>query len=201
MNLINSLIKDGWLKTPRIIEAFKEIKRKDFMFKGTKHMADINEALPLDYGQTISQPLTVAFMLEQLKPKPGDNILDIGSGSGWTTALLSHIVKKNGKVTAIEIIPELKKFGEKNVAKYGFENTKFICADGRKGYKKEALFDKILVSACADEIPQAWKDQLKVNGRIVAPVGNSIFTLIKKEENMFEQTEYKNFVFVPLIKT
>ena len=109
MDLINSLIKDGWLKTPRIIKAFENIKRYDFMPDDIKQLAEIDEAMPIGHSQTISQPLTVAFMFEQLQPKPGENILDIGSGSGWTTALLAYIVGEKGKVTAIEVIPELKR--------------------------------------------------------------------------------------------
>jgi len=211
MSLIDSLIQEGWLKTPRIIEAFREIKRVDFLPDDIKDLSEMNEALPIGYGQTISQPLVVAFMLELLEPQPGDKILDIGSGSGWTTALLAYIVsqkgnskfKTNGKVIAIEIIPGLKEFGEKNVSKYNFIKkgiTEFICVDGSKGYKKDAPFDKILASASARELPQAWKEQLKIGGRIVTPIGSSIWLFIKKTENEFEETEFPGFAFVPLIE-
>lgn len=204
MNLIDSLIEEGWLKTPKIIKAFQEIKRADFMPEDMKNLAELNEALPIGYSQTISQPLTVAFMIENLRPEPGQKILDVGSGSGWTTALLSQIVGKEGKIIAIEIVPELKEFGEKNVAKYNFIKkgiAEFICADGSKGYKKEAPFDRVLASAAVqDEIPQAWKEQLKVGGRIVCPVGSSIWVLEKKSEKEFEETEHPGFAFVPLIE-
>jgi len=139
VTLIDSLIKEGWLKTERIIKAFREIKRADFMPEEMRDEAELNEALPIGQGQTISQPLVVAFMLEELKPKPGDNVLDIGSGSGWTTALLSYIVGKEGKVTAMEVVPELKEFGEKNVFKYNFIKkgiAQFILGDGRKKFPK-----------------------------------------------------------------
>ncbi len=202
MALIDNLIKDGWLKTPGIIEAFKKIKRIDFMPEDVKDLTEINEALPIGYGQTISQPLVVAFMLEQLGPQKGDKILDIGSGSGWTTALLSHVVGNKGKVIAIEIVSELKEFGEKNVSKYNFIQkgvAEFICADGSKGYEKEAPFDKILASASAQKLPLAWKEQLKIGGRIVTPIGSSIWLYIKKTENDFEEIEYPGFAFVPLI--
>ena len=203
MALIDSLIKDGWLKTPRIINAFRKIKRADFMPDNIKQLAEVNEALSIGQGQTISQPLTVAFMLEHLQPEAGDNILDIGSGSGWTSALLAQIVGSNGKITAIEIIPELKEFGEKNVAKYNFIKkgiVQFICTDGSKGYKEEAPFNRILASAAGNEIPKAWKEQLKIKGRIVAPVRNSIWVLIKKSKKEFEETEHPGFAFVPLVE-
>ena len=201
--LIDSLIEEGWLKTPKIIEAFRKIKRVDFLPKGMENLAELNEALPIGCGQTISQPLVVAFMIEQLQPQPGEKILDIGSGSGWTTALLAEIVGDKGKVIAMEIIPELKKFGEKNVAKYNFikrGQVQFICTDGSKGYEKEAPFDGILVSASVQtDIPRTWKEQLKIGGRIVTPIGSSIWLLTKKSEKNFEEIEYPGFAFVPLI--
>jgi len=204
MNLIDTLIQEGYLKTPRIIEAFKKIKRVDFLPEDLKDLAELNEALPISFGQTISQPLVVAFMLELLEPKKGEKILDIGSGSGWTSALLGEIVGPLGKVIAIDIVPELKEFGKKNVGKYNFLEkgiVEFICADGSKGYEKEAPFDKILVSATAIRIPDSWKKQLKVGGRIVTPINSSIWLFIKKSDNEFKETEYPGFVFVPLIES
>jgi protein-L-isoaspartate(D-aspartate) O-methyltransferase len=203
MTLINSLIRDGWLNTERIIKAFQKIKRIDFLPEDTKNLAELNEALPISHGQTISQPLTVAFMIELLSPQPGEKILDIGSGSGWTSALLAEIVGSKGKIISVEVIPELKEFGEKNVAKYNFIKkgiVEFICADGSKGYKKEAPFDKILASASAEKIPQEWRNQLKIKGRIVSPVGFSIWVLIKKSDKEFEEIEHPGFSFVPLIE-
>jgi len=224
MALIDSLIKEGWLKTPRIIKAFREVKRVDFLPKEIKDLAELNEALSIGYGQTISQPLVVAFMLELLQPQPGDKILDVGSGSGWTSALLSKIVGKEGKVIAIDIVPELVEFSKKNVAKYNFlapyrtEGSgagiekgivEFFCADGSKGYEKEAPYDKILASASAETLPQVWKEEVKIGGRIVTPIGSSIWLFIKKspsfakategKEAEFEEIEYPGFAFVPLI--
>ena len=216
MPLVDELISDGWLKSPHIIEAFKTIKRADFLPDDLKELTEFNEALAIGYGQTISQPLVVAFMLEQLQPQPGDKILDVGSGSGWTTALLAEIVGSKGKVIAIEVIPELMEFGKKNVERYNFIEkgvVEFICADGSKGYPKHASrpelaegFDKILCSASAPELSPAWKEQLKIGGRIVTPMGSSIWLFIKnppageeKDGFVFEEIEYPGFVFVPLI--
>lgn len=202
MALVDFLIEDGWLKTPRIIEAFGKIKREDFLPENEKNLAELNSALSIGFGQTISQPLVVAFMLEQLQPQKGDKILDVGSGSGWTSALLAEIVGEKGKVIAIEIVPELKEFGERNVSKYNFIEkgiVQFVCEDGSKGYQEESPFDKILASASAWKIPLAWKEQLKVGGRIVAPVANSIWLFIKRSQNEFEEIEHQGFIFVPLV--
>jgi protein-L-isoaspartate(D-aspartate) O-methyltransferase len=227
MALIDNLIEENWLKTPKIIEAFKKIKRVDFLPEDSKDLAELNEALPIGFGQTISQPLVVAFMLEQLAPREGDKILDIGSGSGWTTALLAEIVGERGKIIAIDIMPELVEFGIKNIEKYNFikkGTVECICADGSKGYPDYTSrpelaegFDKILVSATAQELTSAWKKQLKTGGRVVTPIGSSIWLFIKKAEKevaeasphlpphparqgaVFEGIEYPGFVFVPLI--
>lgn len=200
MAFLDNLIKKEWLKTDRIINAFKNIKREDFVKPDLKEVSNYNQALPIGYNQTISQPLVVAFMLEKLDPKPGQKILDIGSGSGWTTALMAEIVGKNGKVIAIEIIEELIKFGKTNVEKYNFIDkgiVEFLCKDGRKGYKKEAPYDGILASASAKKLPGEWKNQLKKDGKIVAPIKNSII-VYKNKEKITEK--YPGFKFVPLVK-
>lgn len=203
MELIGSLIKGGWLKTPRIIQAFKKIKREDFVPEDIKHLAQLNEALPIGSGQTISQPLTVAFMLEFLQPKPGDKILDVGSGSGWTTALLAEIVGKKGKVVSIEIVPEVHEFGKNNVLKYNFMKkgiVEYVLGDGSKGYAKHAPYDKILVSASSKMgVPRELKNQLKVGGRMVLPIEESVWLYIKKGNDKFQTNEYPGFVFVPLV--
>lgn len=205
-DLILVLMREGYLKTSLIIEAFGAIDRKDFVPDEIKDEAYFDGALPIDYGQTISQPLVVAFMLELLAPEPGEKILDIGSGSGWTSTLLAYIVSKKpgGKVFAIERIPELKEFGEKNCAKYNFVEkgiAAFSAEDGSKGLLKEAPFDRILAGASASrDIPDAWREELKIGGRIVAPIGNSIFLFEKKSATEFEEKEFPGFAFVPLIE-
>ena len=201
--LIKELISEGYLKTDRIIEAFRKIKREDFLPEENKAEASVNHPLPIGHNQTISQPLTVAFMLELLQPKPDEKILDIGSGSGWQTALLAAIVGAKGKVIAIERIPELKRFGDKNISKYKFKNVETVLGDGTRGYKKFAPYDKIVVAAAAEiGIPDILLQQLKIGGRLVIPVGKyeqDMVVMNRVAKNDFQEERYPGFLFVPLI--
>lgn len=198
--MISQLISEKALKTPEIIEAFSFIDRKDFVPIEHQISAYKDCALPIGYGQTISQPYTVAFMLELLGPKEKDKILDVGSGSGWTTALLSKIVGEKGKVFGLERIPELVDFGKKNLLKYGFNNYKIMQAKETLGLSEEAPFDKILVSATAQDLPQDLIDQLRIGGIMVIPIKDAILKIVKLSENKTDTQKFIGFAFVPLIE-
>jgi protein-L-isoaspartate(D-aspartate) O-methyltransferase len=200
--LVDELISEGYLKTDRIVDAFQKIDRAQFLPEDLRSQAETNIPLPIGYSQTISQPLTVAFMLELLDPKPAQVIMDVGSGSGWTTALLSRIVGEQGKIIAIERIPELCETGRKNADKFHFvkENiAEFYCQDGTRGFLRHAPYDRILVSAMAKEVPEELKEQLKIGGKMVIPVGNSLWLIEKKSTKSFDEEEFPGFSFVPLI--
>lgn len=200
--LIRDLIESGYLKSDLIVGAFEKIDRIDFVPESSKREAYINSALPIGYGQTISQPLTVAFMLELLQPQTGQKILDVGSGSGWTTALLAEIVGGKGKIIAVERIKELLEIGKSNVAKYGFIKkgiTELRLTNGSAGFADEAPFDRILVSAASQSVPEELKSQMKIGGKMVIPVKSSIIYIERKGEDKFYQEEYPGFAFVPLI--
>ena len=142
-------------------------------------------------------------MLELLELKRGLKVLDIGSGSGWTTALLGYIVGKKGKVVGVEVIPELVNFGRNNIAKYCHElNINIFSAGEVIGYPLNAPYDRILVSASADKISKELIKQLKIFGILVIPVKNSIYKLVRKSSNIDDvlKEEYPGFVFVPLRK-
>lgn len=208
MSFINILTSDGYLRTPKIIKAFKKIKRADFVLPKDVINVEVNAPLPIGHGQTISQPATVAFMLELLSPKEGESILDVGTGSGWTTALLAEIVGKKGKVYGLELIDELREFGEINVSKYNFIKhgiADMRIGDGYHGLPELAPFDKILVSAASLNLPEKLLRQLKVGGRLVIPIGEKketqeIVVIDKIKEGEFTEERYPGYVFVPLVR-
>lgn len=201
--LVSDLLRDGYLRTSVIIDAFSEIHRIEFVPKEFETSADANIPLPIGFGQTISQPATVAIMLELLDPEPGQNILDVGSGSGWTASLLSYIVGSKGKVTSVERIKELIEFAKDNTDKFGYVKNgiaEFYCNDGFNGYPGNAPYDRILVSAMTEDIPAAFKEQLRVGGKMVIPIHNDIWYVEKRSETEYYKEEYPGFSFVPLIE-
>lgn len=197
--MIADLKQKGVLKTDRIIKAFTAVDRRNFLQVEQYAHAYDDTALPILSGQTISQPYTVAFMFELLLPQKGDRVLDVGSGSGWTTAILAEIVGPEGFVTGTEILPDLVEFGRTNLKKYKFTNVEILQAQKDQLGVPEKQFDKILVSASAMELPRELFRQLKIGGIMVIPIGESIVRIEKTKENELKKQEYPGFIFVPLI--
>jgi len=194
-------LKGQGIKDKRVLEAIKKIDRKKFVPKELRNEAYENTALPLKKGQTISQPYTVAVMLEALELKKGDKVLEIGTGSGWNAALIAEIINP-GKVYTLEIVDELIELARENIKKFNLNNVKIIKNDGGLGYEKEAPYDKIILTAACPKIPEILIKQLKENGILVAPVGfrygQNMIKLKKKNGRTYEEN-LGNFIFVPLI--
>ena len=197
--LIDDLVRLGYLKTPRIINAFRKFERKYFVPKALSLMANVNRPLPIGSGQTISQPLTVAFMIELLQPKKGNKILEIGGGSGWQTAILSEIVGKSGHVYTFEIVEKLAKFGKKNIKRFNLSNVTFEHRDVSGGYPLKAPFDRIISGAAFEGVPNSLQEQLAIKGILVAPTKEQDIRQIKRvSKSKFKEEIYPGFVFVPI---
>ena len=187
------------MKTPEIIKAFRRVDRQDFVPEENTPESYDDYPLPIGHGQTISQPSTVAFMLELLQPEEADKILDIGAGSGWTTAILAEITGERGFVYGTELVAELVEFGRENLSKNKVVNAEVWQADIQQlGLPAKAPFDKILVSAAAEDLPQELIDQLKIGGRMVLPILDSIWKIDKMSDEELKQEKYEGFAFVPL---
>jgi len=197
--LVNEMMVSGILQSPKIIDAFRAVDRKYFVPDAIIEHTYVDAPLSIGNNQTISQPSTVAFMLEHLATQEGDTVLDIGSGSGWTTALLCYIVGKQGSVTGLERVDDLVKQGKRNLSHVNLHSHCHIQKAGEKLGLPGKKFDRILVSASADEIPEELFLQLNIGGVLLIPVGRSIFKFTKISEFEVEKEEFYGFVFVPLV--
>jgi protein-L-isoaspartate(D-aspartate) O-methyltransferase len=184
----------------RVLDAIESVPRHLFMDSSFVDHAYQDKAFPIGAGQTISQPYTVAFQSELLDVNKSDKILEIGTGSGYQTAVLCEL---GAIVYSIERQKELFKKTSLFLPKIGYNPKKLIFGDGYKGYENEAPYDSILVTAGAPFVPKSLLNQLKIDGKLVIPVGEKtqIMTLIKRvSETKFKKIEFGEFKFVPLLK-
>ncbi len=201
--LVSSLVESGAIKTAPVKKAFLSVPRELFLPEELRHAAYSDVALPIGWGSTISQPTTIAMMLEALDVARSNSVLEVGSGSGYVLALLSDIVGNKGRVIGMEIVPHLVQTSPGLLKKLGCANVEVICGDGSLGWEKRKPYDRILVSAAAPKIPEALKEQLVVGGRLVIPVGGLPFfqvvlILEKLTAERFRESELGSFAFVPL---
>lgn len=196
---IEQLVREGRIKTKAIINAFFKIDRTDFVPDEFKDEAYFDMPIPIFSGMTTSQPSTIAFMLEKLQPRRGQKVFEIGTGSGYLTALLAVLVGEKGGVFSVEYFPELKNFAESNLRQYNFKNVILLAGDGKDGLLQEAPFDKIISSAEVREIPKTWEEQLKIGGSILTPIDSKIVLAKKVAEDKFDAEFFSAFSFVPLL--
>lgn len=199
-NKLAELLEAKGITDKKVLEAIKTIPRHLFLDSGFEDHAYQDKAFPIGADQTISQPYTVAFQTELLQVKPNDKVLEIGTGSGYQTAVLLDL---KAKVYTIERQQELFKKTKLFFTKMGYRPKKMIFGDGYKGLPEEAPFDSIIVTAGAPEVPKPLMSQLKVGGRLVIPVGvdEQVMTLfVRKSEKEFQKQELGAFRFVPLLE-
>lgn len=197
--LVESLIREGYIKSERVAKAFLEVDRKRFVWPGSEHLAYVDEPLALgDTGQTISAPSMIALMVEVMDLKKYENVLEIGTGSGYSAAIISKLVYP-GSVVTVELNYKLYLFGRKNLKDY--VNVIPVFADGSKGFpmgSKEEIYDKAVIMAASQKIPEDVLAQVKKGGFVVAPVGGRGYQdLIKKWKDGREEN-YGGCIFVPL---
>jgi len=197
--LVDVLVAKG-IQDKQVLAAIRKIPRHLFMDSSFLDHAYQDKAFPIAADQTISQPYTVAFQSELLQIKPTDKVLEIGTGSGYQTAVLCEL---GAKVYSIERQQELFKKTSKFLPKLGYRPKKLIFGDGYKGLKEEAPFASIIVTAGAPFVPKPLLSQLAIGGRLVIPVGDDVQTMtlfIRNGEKEFEKHEFGEFRFVPLLE-
>jgi len=186
------------IKNHSVLEAMATVPRHEFVPENVRKFAYADEPLPIGFGQTISQPFIVAFMIEKLDPKPTDRILEIGTGSGYQAAVLSRLA---AEVYTIEILEPLAKRAAADLKRLGYLNVKVLTGDGYKGWPEHAPFDGIIVTCAPDHIPQPLVDQLRDGGQMIIPVGppgmQELF-LLRKRGTKVEQTAVLPVRFVPM---
>ena len=199
--LINVMQSTGFLTDDKVENAIRNIQRHNFVPDSQKNEAYENSPIPIMKNQTISQPSVVARMTEWLDLKEGQKVLEIGSGSGWQSAILANLVG-SGKVFTVERHSELAKFAKQNLEKLGIKNVEIINGDGNLGLPEKSPFNRIMITAACKKVPEKLLDQLAMEGLLVAPVGENIQSLIllkKTHKGIIEVKNQKGYVFVPLV--
>ncbi len=184
-----------------MLAALDAVPRKGFLPADVQHLAALDQPLPIGHGATNSQPWTVQFMLDLLRVPEGARVLDVGSGSGWTTALLAHLTGPGGSVLGVDVVPELVEMGQRHLAGLNLPWARIEQASpGSLGAPDEAPFDRILVSAEPGEIPAELERQLAVGGRLVLPASGVMWVVDREHDGWHREpvTGYR-FAFVPLV--
>ena len=197
--MVESQLRARGVHDERVLAAMNLVPRHEFVPKEFRTQAYADHPIPIDHGQTISQPFIVAVMLEHLRLQPQDSVLEIGTGSGYVTALLAELA---GKVFSIERHAPLADSARELLAYFEYRNVEILVGDGRQGLPNRAPFDAIIVSAAALEIPPALFAQLRQDGRMIIPVGPpeaQLLQLVRKQDDRRLITNLDACRFVPLL--
>jgi len=198
--MVQQQLKARGIEDERVLAAMAKLPREEFVPADQRAEAYQDGPLPIGYDQTISQPYIVAFMTEQLRLKPSDRLLEIGSGSGYQAAVLAELV---AEVYTIEIVEPLAKTAEATLQRLGYKNVHLRVGDGYQGWPEEAPFDAIIVTCAPDKVPQPLLDQLKDDGRMVIPVGERFaqqLYLLEKKNGQLKESATLPVRFVPMVR-
>ena len=198
-NMVDSQLRARGIQDERVLQAMERVPRHEFVAERFRDRAFEDHPLPIGEGQTISQPYIVAIMLQHLQLQPTDRILEVGTGSGYVTALLATLC---AEVYSVERHAELAFSAERRLARLGYANVKIRVGDGSRGWPEYSPYDAILVSAAAWEVPPLLFDQLREGGRMVVPVGpgsSQELQLIRKVGGQAEMRNLEGCRFVPLV--
>jgi len=197
-DMVNSQIRARGVRDTKVLEAMEKVPRHLFVPEAMRGGAYADEPLPIGEGQTISQPYIVAYMTEALGLKRGDRVLEIGTGSGYQTAVLAEVARE---VFTIEIIESLSERARGILGGLGYANIRFRAGDGSKGWPEEAPFDAIIVTAAAAEVPRVLEEQLRPSGTMVVPVGTGFqeLLLIRRLKKGLKRQRLLSVRFVPLV--
>jgi protein-L-isoaspartate(D-aspartate) O-methyltransferase len=198
--LVEALTSKGALRSQLVIDAFLKVDRKLFVPENQADQAYGDFPLEIGEGQTISQPTTVATMIELLEPQAGHIVLDVGSGSGYLSAIIGHMVASDGEVHATEVRQSLYQTGLDNLSKAGLKNVHLHYTPNQLGWPQSAPYDRIVASAAATDIPDALLEQLKAPGLMVLPVGDSLTVVKKDSHGRTTQQAHYGYAFVPLVQ-
>ncbi|MFW5884907.1 MAG: L-isoaspartyl protein carboxyl methyltransferase [Patescibacteria group bacterium] len=195
--LVDYLVESGAIQTKKVEQAFLAMDRINFVPEKWRSYAYLDKPIEITEGQTISQPTTVAFMLELLGIRKGDYILDIGAGSGWVSCLMGSLTGKSGKVYAYESNPSMGMFGKKAVYFHCRRNVIYTIGKVQNYWHKINKVDKIHSGAAFKKIPENLLDKLKINGVLIAPTQKNDIQKIERTVKGFKKTSYPGFLFVP----
>ena len=197
MRMVDEQIRARGVRDDRVLEAMRRVPRHEFVPPAQVSNAYEDSPLPIGLGQTISQPYIVGYMTEQLQVTPKSKVLEIGTGSGYQAAVLGELVDE---VYTIEIVPELAQRSRATLERLGYENVHVRAGDGYQGWPEAAPFDRIIVTAAPDHVPQPLVNQLAVGGRMILPVGDYYqqMTIITKTPRGVIQQRTIDVVFVPM---
>lgn len=201
LTMIRRHLQPRGINDPQVLDAMLKVPRHLFIPESLRHLAYADHALPIDAQQTISQPYIVALMTQTLQIKPTDKILEIGTGSGYQAAVLTHLTCC---VYSLEIIEELALKAAATLQRLGYDQVKVRWGDGHLGWEEEAPFDAIIITCASREVPPRLFEQLKEGGRLILPLGNpktyQILTLITKESGKPKAQKILDVRFVPMTK-